>query len=264
MPFFRRSSRALRPVAAVLAALALMCSLPVPALAASGATGATGTGGTAAAPPAQAKAHKHRQKATKAKAKPAGSTAKSAKSASEGLGEATPLNLSSSEVGKHTSSGGASVVRTVVGLAIVIAVIWGLSWILRQVKAGRDPHVPDGGLKSVAALTLSTGRSVHLVRAGNEYVLLGSAEHGVVPIHRYNEEEAREAGLLPEEDEDDEQPRGPFGSSRLGRLGGGGRSSGDGGGGKSSGGAARMSAQPIAAQLGGGMIARMRAWTVIR
>ena len=37
---------------------------------------------------------------------------------------------------------------------------------------------------------------MHLVRAGNDYVLLGSAEHGVVPIHRYTEEEARDAGLL--------------------------------------------------------------------
>jgi flagellar protein FliO/FliZ len=116
-------------------------------------------------------------------------------------GENTPLNFSSPGSAAHTSSGGASIVRTIVGLAIVIAVIWGLSWILRQVKSGRDPQVPSAGLASVAALTLSTGRSVHLVRAGNEYVLLASAEHGVAPIHRYSEEEAREAGLLPAEEE---------------------------------------------------------------
>jgi len=116
------------------------------------------------------------------------------------LGENTPLNFNSSSSGSHTTAGGASIVRTVVGLAIVIAVIWGLSWILRQVKAGRDPQAPSTGLASVAALTLSTGRSVHLVRAGNEYVLLASAEHGVAPIHRYSEEEAREAGLLPIEE----------------------------------------------------------------
>jgi flagellar protein FliO/FliZ len=87
-------------------------------------------------------------------------------------------------------------VRTIVGLAIVIAVIWGLSWILRQVKAGKEPKVPSAGLSSIAALTLSAGRSVHLVRAGNDYVLLGSAEQGVVPIARYSEEQARDAGLL--------------------------------------------------------------------
>jgi flagellar protein FliO/FliZ len=116
-------------------------------------------------------------------------------------GENTPLHLGSTTGGaahtSTTSSGGASIVRTIVGLAIVIAVIWGLAWILRQVKSGREPNVSSSGLSSVAALTLGSGRSVHLVRAGNDYVLLGSTEHGVAPIHRYTEEQALEAGLLP-------------------------------------------------------------------
>jgi flagellar protein FliO/FliZ len=116
-------------------------------------------------------------------------------------GENTPLDLTSTTAGTHTtsSSGGASIVRTIVGLAIVIAVIWGLSWILRQVKAGREPRVSSSGLTTVAALTLGSGRSVHLVRAGNDYVLLGATEHGVAPIHRYTEEQAREAGLFDDE-----------------------------------------------------------------
>jgi flagellar protein FliO/FliZ len=120
-------------------------------------------------------------------------------------GENTPLNLSSPGSTTHTSSsGGASIVRTIVGLAIVIAVIWGLSWILRQVKAGRGgagSQSSSAGLTSIAALNLSSGRSVHLVRAGSEYVLLGSAEHGVVPIHRYTEQQARDAGLLAVEEQ---------------------------------------------------------------
>jgi flagellar protein FliO/FliZ len=120
----------------------------------------------------------------------------------KGTGEQTPLNLGSPSTGTHTSSGGASIVRTIVGLAIVLGVIWGLSWILRQVKARRDPRVAATGLTSVAALSLSSGRSVHLVRAGKDYLLLGSAEHGLMPIHRYTEQQALEAGLLsPEEPE---------------------------------------------------------------
>ncbi len=123
-------------------------------------------------------------------------------------GENTPLNLGGSAASPHaatTSSGGASIVRTIVGLAIVIAVIWGLSWILKQVKAGKGAvgsDTPSAGLSSVAALTLGSGRSVHLVRAGSDYVLLGSTEHGVVPIHRYTEEQARDAGLLGEPDDE--------------------------------------------------------------
>jgi flagellar protein FliO/FliZ len=123
-----------------------------------------------------------------------------------GTGENTPLNLNPSSDASHsavTSSGGASIVRTIVGLAIVIAVIWGLAWILRQVKAhregGSDSGQSSAGLSSVAALTLGSGRSVHLVRAGNDYVLLGATEHGVAPIHRYTEQEARSAGLLGEQ-----------------------------------------------------------------
>jgi flagellar protein FliO/FliZ len=120
----------------------------------------------------------------------------------KGTGEQTPLNLGSPSTSTHTSSGGASIVRTIVGLAIVLGVIWGLSWILRQVKGRRDPRVAATGLTSVAALSLSSGRSVHLVRAGKDYLLLGSAEHGLMPIHRYTEQQALEAGLLsPEEPE---------------------------------------------------------------
>jgi len=122
-------------------------------------------------------------------------------------GESTPLNLSPTTTGAHTSSGGASIVRTIVGLAIVIAVIWGLYWILRQVKAGRDPSISSSGLASVAAITLSTGRAVHLIRAGSDYILVGSGEHGLVPIHRYTEEQAREAGLPLTDDIDAPRPR---------------------------------------------------------
>lgn len=133
-------------------------------------------------------------------------------STKKGTGENTPLNLGSPTTSPHTSSGGASIVRTIVGLAIVIAVIWGLSWILRQVKAGREPRTAATGLTNVAALTLSSGRSVHLVKAGNDYLLLGSAEHGLMPIHRYTEQQALEAGLLSSE-EPMERPR-----RRLGLL----------------------------------------------
>lgn len=110
--------------------------------------------------------------------------------------EGTPLNQESSAGAVHTSTGGASILRTIVGLAIVIAVIWGLYWVLRQVKHGREGKAAGTGLGSVASLPLGSGRSVHLVRAGNDYVLVGSAEQGVVPIYRYTEQQAREAGLL--------------------------------------------------------------------
>jgi flagellar protein FliO/FliZ len=134
---------------------------------------------------------------------------------SKGGGEATPLNLGSpSSSASHTSSGGASIVRTIVGLLIVIAVIWGLTWILKQVKTGRERTGSAGGLRSLATLPLGSGRSMHLVRAGSDYLLVGSAEHGVAPIHRYTEQQAREAGLLDLlEQEDGDGPDGGTGAS---------------------------------------------------
>jgi flagellar protein FliO/FliZ len=111
--------------------------------------------------------------------------------------ENVPLNTgSSTTAATHTSSGGASIVRTIVGLLIVIAVIWGLTWILRQVKTGRTARAAGTGLASIATLPLASGRSLHLVRAGSDYLLVGSAEQGVVPVHRYTEQQARDAGLL--------------------------------------------------------------------
>jgi flagellar protein FliO/FliZ len=116
-------------------------------------------------------------------------------------GESTPLHLTTTASGHTASSGGGtSIVRTIVGLFIVIAVIYGVAWILRQAKGAK--HRPTGrGLHQVASLPLGSGRSVTLVRAGTEVVLLGVAEHGVTPIKTYSEAEALELGLeVAEED----------------------------------------------------------------
>jgi flagellar protein FliO/FliZ len=110
--------------------------------------------------------------------------------------EQKSLNLSTSSASPTSGTGGASLVRTIVGLAIVIAVIWGLTWVLKQVKSGREAKAAGSGLAPMATLPLGSGRSLQLVRAGSDYVLLGVAENGVVPVHRYNEQQAREAGLL--------------------------------------------------------------------
>ncbi len=110
--------------------------------------------------------------------------------------EDAPLNLPKEDAGTVASSGGGSMVRTVVGLAVVLAVIYGLYWVLKQVKASREGAASGQGLETVASVPLGTNRSIHLVRAGSEYVLLGVSEHAVVPIRSYTEEEAMGAGLI--------------------------------------------------------------------
>ncbi|GAC1323700.1 MAG: hypothetical protein NVSMB25_20340 [Thermoleophilaceae bacterium] len=113
-------------------------------------------------------------------------------------GEKTPVNLQDTQPVRSTAGGGSggSLVRTFVGLAIVLAVIYGLYWVLKQVKAGREEKASGQGLAPVATLPLGTNRSLQLVRAGKDIVLLGVTEQGVTPIKIYHETEAETAGLL--------------------------------------------------------------------
>jgi flagellar protein FliO/FliZ len=127
---------------------------------------------------------------------PASALAKGESYIQKAPGEGKALHLNSTTTGGSSGTGGASLVRTIVGLAIVLAVVWGLAWVLKRVKAGREGKAAGSGLASMASLPLGAGRSLQLVRAGSDYVLLGVAEHGVVPVYRYTEEQAREAGLL--------------------------------------------------------------------
>jgi flagellar protein FliO/FliZ len=118
-------------------------------------------------------------------------------------GESTPLDLSQPKAKAAetagTSSGG--LVRTIVGLAIVIGVIYGLYWVLKQVKSSRDDKASGAGLETLATLPLGQNRAMHLVRAGDEVVLVGVGEGGVTPIRTYGEHEARALGLLGDDGE---------------------------------------------------------------
>ncbi len=90
-------------------------------------------------------------------------------------GESTPLNLPAAQKTAQTAAPGASggLVRTIVGLAIVLGVIYGLYWVLKQVKSSREATATGQGLQTVATLPLGTNRSLHLVRAGDEVVPAG-------------------------------------------------------------------------------------------
>jgi flagellar protein FliO/FliZ len=138
-------------------------------------------------------------------------------------GENTPVNLDDAPEAKTPGSGGSaggSLVRTIVGLAIVIAVIYGLYWVLKQVKASREEKASGEGLASLATLPLGPNRSLQLVRAGRELVLIGVSEHGVTPVRTYSEDEAEAVGLLDPELVEDDVPRGNGGGGggALGKL----------------------------------------------
>src|SRR3954469_11503221 len=135
-------------------------------------------------------------------------------------GEKTPVNLNDGSPSAKISGGsaGGSLVRTFVGLAIVIAVIYGLYWVLKQVKASREEKSSGEGLAAIAALPRGPSRSLQLVRAGRELVLIGVSEHGVTPVRTYSEDEAEAVGLLDADAVDDEPPRHGGGGGALVRV----------------------------------------------
>jgi flagellar protein FliO/FliZ len=113
-------------------------------------------------------------------------------------GESTKLDLSSGSApaaGHATSSAGSGIVRTIIGLAVVIGVIYGLTWVLKQVKGAREDKASGEGLVPLAALPLGGNRSVQLIRVGQEVVLVGIGEAGVTPLRTYTLAEARGLGL---------------------------------------------------------------------
>ena len=133
-------------------------------------------------------------------------------------GESTPLDLKQPKADASEAVGqsaGGGLVRTIVGLAVVIAVIYGLYWVLKQVKSSREERASGSGLGTLATMPLGHNRSLHLVRAGGEVVLLGVGEAGVTPIRTYGEHEARALGLLADEDGENADPPAPKGGPSL-------------------------------------------------
>src|SRR5215204_2184768 len=134
--------------------------------------------------------------------------------------EKTPVNLPLDQVqqqagGGNSNSAGGGLMRTFVGLLVVVAVIYGLYWILKQVKKAKEEQAIGSGLHSLASLPLGPNRSLHMIRAGREIVLVGVAEHGVAPIRSYTEEEAYQAGLIDDDDDDATVDPGDGGNGKV-------------------------------------------------
>jgi flagellar protein FliO/FliZ len=112
-------------------------------------------------------------------------------------GESTKLDLGSSSSSPAAKAPEASggIVRTIIGLAVVIGVIYGLTWVLKLLKGNREQKSSGQGLTPLAALPLGGNRSVQLIRVGTEIVLVGIGEAGVTPLRTYTVAEARSLGL---------------------------------------------------------------------
>lgn len=126
-----------------------------------------------------------------------------AAAAAKAAGDDVPLDLGGEETGgQPVGPGGGSVARVIVGLLVVVAVIYGVTWILKQLKGGQRETASGHGLEQITAMPLQGGGALSLVRVGEELLLLGSGANGATTLRRYDENEARALGLWP----DDEAP----------------------------------------------------------
>lgn len=103
----------------------------------------------------------------------------------------TPLNLGSGGSGTVHSSSGGAFARLGLGLVLVVALIFGIYWFMK--RSGRSRAGGGklrGGIDVVATAPLGPNRAVHLLRVGDELVLVGAAEGGVRPIKVYSGSEA--------------------------------------------------------------------------
>jgi flagellar biosynthetic protein FliO len=102
------------------------------------------------------------------------------------------------------SGTGDAALRMLGGLAIVVALILGLYKFLKRSSAKNDRTVRDDGwMRVVSSTPLAPARSLHLVRVGDEVVLLASSEQSVTTVRVYSAEEAKRLGVelddLPED-----------------------------------------------------------------
>jgi flagellar biosynthetic protein FliO len=97
----------------------------------------------------------------------------------------------------HIASGASSAAfHMLFGLAIVSALIFGLYKILKRSSTKNDKTAHDDGWMQVVSSTpIGPSRSLHLVRVGNEVVLLASSEQSVTPVRIYGAEEAERLGV---------------------------------------------------------------------
>lgn len=129
-----------------------------------------------------------------------------ASAAASGTGEHTPLHLTTTVAHHSSSVGGGSILRTILALVIVIGLIYGIAKVLKKVKGGGAGRATGDGLAHLATLPLAQNRSVALVRAGSDVVLVGISESGVVPIKVYTEAEALMHGIVVAPADDEEEP----------------------------------------------------------
>jgi len=107
--------------------------------------------------------------------------------------ESLPIRQGGSDAGSIAGSAGGTLIRMGIGLAVVLAVIGAVWYLLKRIRRSRFPEMDTRGTSIVDVLSttpLGPNRNLHLLRVGDEVVLVGATEHSITPVTRLSGAEA--------------------------------------------------------------------------
>lgn len=101
--------------------------------------------------------------------------------------------------GADVASGmGGTMLRLGIGLIVVVGLIAGIYHVMKRMQRGRMPGFGGGAADDlvdvVSTTPLGPNRFLHLIRVGEELILVGATEHSVTPVARIGGEDA--VGML--------------------------------------------------------------------
>lgn len=129
--------------------------------------------------------------------------------------EALPIPEGSSGPTTLSGEGGGTLLRMAIGLVVVVGLIAAVWFVMKRVQRSRYPAMEERGPSLIDVVTttpLGPNRALHLVRVGEELVLVGSTDQSVSALARLGADEA--AALV------DLAPPGPRFGEGAGRPGG--------------------------------------------
>ena len=86
---------------------------------------------------------------------------------------------------KKSSDSNGPIVRMLFGLVVVLGAIYGIHWFLKKYGQGKGNGLVTGSTDAIevmATTPLAPNRSLHLVRVGQEMVLIGATENSISRI----------------------------------------------------------------------------------
>lgn len=103
--------------------------------------------------------------------------------------ESLPIPEGSSSPGNLSGGAGDTLLRLGLGLIVVVGLIALVWYVLKRVQRSRYPALDSGGKSAglidvVSTTPLGPNRSLHVVRVGEEILLVGSTDHNITALTR--------------------------------------------------------------------------------